>query len=109
MMQPGSGIMLAGLTGLTASPAEINVLDGVTPGTAAAGKALVLDASKTVSTIASTTITLLTTNVIIGPATGVLTISLPGQLMEITGLPTEDPSVEGYLWNDNGTLKISTG
>jgi len=26
-----------------------------------------------------------------------------------TDLPTSDPSNEGQLWNDNGTVKISAG
>ena len=31
-----------------------------------------------------------------------------GGLVQLT-LPTSDPGVEGALWNDNGTLKISAG
>jgi len=44
----------------TISEAEIGVLDAVTPGTAAASKAVVLDSSKGISTITSGTITTLT-------------------------------------------------
>ena len=29
--------------------------------------------------------------------------------LTILNLPTSDPGVEGALWNDNGTLKISAG
>lgn len=29
--------------------------------------------------------------------------------LKILNLPTSDPEVEGALWNDNGTLKISAG
>jgi hypothetical protein len=29
--------------------------------------------------------------------------------VELMGLPTSNPNVAGYLWNDNGTLKISAG
>ena len=44
----------------TVSEAEIGVLDAVTPGTAAASKAVVLDSSKGIATITSATITTLT-------------------------------------------------
>lgn len=45
------------------SEAEIGVLDAVTPGTAAASKAVVLNSSKGISTITSATITTMTGNV----------------------------------------------
>lgn len=51
----------AAIAGNGLSAAEIGVLDGVTPGTAAASKALVLDSSKGIATITSATITTLTT------------------------------------------------
>lgn len=49
-----------GVAGTNISGAEIAVLDAVTPGTAAASKAVVLNASKGISTITSATITTLT-------------------------------------------------
>lgn len=30
-------------------------------------------------------------------------------ILLMTNLPTDDPSVDGQLWNDNGTVKISAG
>ena len=39
---------------------------------------------------------------------GNVTIYRDGNLI-IPDLPDEDPEVEGALWNDNGTLKISAG
>lgn len=45
-----------GSTAITATAAELNVCAGVTPGTAAASKALVLNGSKGISTIASASI-----------------------------------------------------
>lgn len=51
------------------SEAEIGVLDAVTPGTAAASKAVVLGASKEIATITSATITTMTGNVV-GNVTG---------------------------------------
>lgn len=48
------------LDSLTGTAAEINVLAGVTPGTATASKAVVLGASKEIATITSATITTLT-------------------------------------------------
>ena len=53
-----SGTFTMGTTGI--SEAEIGVLDGVTPGTAAASKALVLDANKDIATIRYLTATQLT-------------------------------------------------
>lgn len=57
---------------------ELNVLAGATPGTAVAGKAVVLDDDKVVD--------------------GILII-----------LPTADPEIAGALWNNTGTITISTG
>jgi len=51
------------------SAAELAVLDGVTPGTATASKAVVLDSSKGISTITSATITTLTAPTIAGDIT----------------------------------------
>lgn len=47
----------AALTAATLTAAEVAVIDGVTAGTAAASKALVLDSSKGIATITSATIT----------------------------------------------------
>lgn len=54
------------------SAAEMAVLDGVTPGTATASKAVVLDGSKGISTITSATITTLTSTTV-GATTGNIT------------------------------------
>lgn len=53
---------LAALDGIAA--ADLAKIDGITNGTAAAGKALVLDASKGISTITSATITTLTADAV---------------------------------------------
>lgn len=55
-----SGRKIKKLIGLTGTAAQYNVLSGVTAGTAAASKALVLDSSKGIATITSATITTLT-------------------------------------------------
>lgn len=55
-----------GVAGTNISGAELIVLDGVTPGTATASKALVLNSSKGISTITSATITTLTAPTIAG-------------------------------------------
>lgn len=47
-------------TNVTATPTELNVLGGVTPGTTTASKALVVDASKTLDVLTATTLTTLT-------------------------------------------------
>lgn len=61
----GSGNTISGanliIGSTTISEAEIGVLDGVTPGTATASKAVVLGASKEIATITTGTITNLTT------------------------------------------------
>jgi len=35
-------------------------------------------------------------------------VSLPGSAIDLDGLPTSDPGHPGRLWNDSGTVKIST-
>lgn len=55
------GASTPGATGTLLSGTEISVLDGVTPGTATASKAVVLGSSKEISTITTATITNLTT------------------------------------------------
>lgn len=54
------GATTPGQAGTSLSGTELTVLDSVTPGTAAASKAVVLGASKNISTITSATITTLT-------------------------------------------------
>lgn len=54
------GATAPGQAGTSLSGAELTVLDGVTAGTAAASKAVVLGASKDIATITSATITTLT-------------------------------------------------
>lgn len=54
------GATTPGQAGTSLSGAELTVLDGVTAGTAAASKALVLNSSKGISTVTSATITTLT-------------------------------------------------
>lgn len=36
-------------------------------------------------------------------------LMVDGAEVDFTGLPTSDPAVSGRLWNDSGTVKISTG
>ena len=36
-------------------------------------------------------------------------IKVTGNQVDFTNLPTSDPSVAGRLWNDSGTVKISSG
>lgn len=55
---------LNSLDGVTATAAQLNFVSGVTAGTAAASKAVVLDASKGISTITSATITTLTSTTV---------------------------------------------
>jgi hypothetical protein len=59
------------LDGVTATAAELNTIAGVTAGTAAASKAVVLDANKAISTITTATITNLTTTALTIGATAV--------------------------------------
>lgn len=60
------GATAPGQAGTTISTSELGVLDSVTPGTAAASKAVVLDSSKGISTITSATVTTLTAPTIAG-------------------------------------------
>lgn len=42
--------------------------------------------------------------------TGVVrAVRIPSAIVEITSLPTTDPTSAGQLWNDSGTLKVSAG
>lgn len=91
----------------------------ITAGTVTAGKALVVDANKGLETLTTATIATLSTNAIrttsgsnltiTGPASGPLLITLPGAILQITGLPTQDPQVDGYFWLDSDVLTISSG
>ena len=47
-------------------------------------------------------------NLIRGQMNGVKYVQIHGGL-QIDNLPTEDPGMPGRLWNDGGTVKISTG
>lgn len=69
--------LVVGSTSLT--EAEMGVLDAVTPGTAAASKAVVLDSSKGIATITSATITTMTGNVV-GNVTGNVTGNITGNV-----------------------------
>ena len=64
------GATAPGATGTALGSTEIGYLSGVTPGTATASQAVVLDASKGISTITSATINTLTTNTILGVIQG---------------------------------------
>lgn len=57
-----TGATATGVAGTNLSNVELTVLDSITPGTATASKAVVLDSSKGISTITSATITSLTTS-----------------------------------------------
>lgn len=69
-----------GQAGTSLSASEITVLDGVTPGTAAASKAVVLGSSKEIATITTGTITNLTTTT--------LTPTTIAGAVNFTGTPT---------------------
>lgn len=45
--------------------------------------------------------------VLISPSTGQITISAANNLI-ISNLPTSDPLNTGEIWNDSGTLKVSS-
>jgi hypothetical protein len=64
------------LDGATATAAEHNVLAGVTPGTATASKALVLGASKEIATITSATITTLTSTTVNATTVDAVTLEI---------------------------------
>jgi hypothetical protein len=62
-------------------------IDGITAGTVAASKALVVDANKDIASLRNVT----------------------AATLKLTALPTSDPTVAGALWNDGGTVKVSAG
>lgn len=124
--------------GNTLTGSEFAALDGVTAGTAAAGKAVILDSNKAIATITTATITTLnsttvnattvdstnvevtnikakdgTAAVVITDATGAVAVStattFSNASVKMTALPVADPVVAGALWNDSGTVKVSAG
>ncbi len=68
----------ADLVAVTATAAEIDTLAGVTAGTALADKALVLNASKGISTITSATITTLTSTAVNATTVTPVTLAVTG-------------------------------
>ncbi len=68
----------ADLVAITSTAAEIDVLAGVTPGTAANSKAVVLNSSKGISTITSATITTLTSTTVNATAVNPTTLTVAG-------------------------------
>lgn len=63
------GATAPGQTGTSISSTELGYIDAITPGTATASKALVLNSSKGISTITSATVTTLTSTTIAGGPT----------------------------------------
>lgn len=61
-----TGNVYLGASGITLDSTDLGYIDGITPGTATASKALVLDGSKGIATITSATITTLTATTIAG-------------------------------------------
>lgn len=92
----------------TITEAEIGTLDGVTPGTALASKALVLDSSKGIATITSATITTLTSTTLTGT-----TANLSGHINTGSGVPavtscgTGSPTITGS--DTAGIVTLGTG
>lgn len=70
------GATAPGQAGTELTGTEITYLDGLTPGTATASKAVVLDSSKGIATITSATITTLTSTTIAGGPTFSVTPTL---------------------------------
>ena len=126
----GSNVVF-GETGLTVS--EVAFVTGVTAGTVTASKAVVVDGSKNVGTLGTVTAATFTGNLtgnVTGNVSGTtvtatgtikggaiafetgtndVTFTATGANVIVTNLPTSNPAVAGALWNDSGTLKISTG
>ncbi len=80
------GATAPGQAGTSLSGSELTVLDGITPGTALASKALVLNSSKGIATITSATITTLTAPTIAGA------VALTGA-PTVTGLTTTNGGI----------------
>lgn len=94
------------LDGVTATTAELNVVAGVTAGTASASKAVVLDASKGVSTITSATITTLTSDAIAG---GDSSLGITGQAAAQGGDVVTTGGTSSTSGNAGGAAKLVGG
>lgn len=104
---PDPGAAAAYLVQSTAALAlaEVDVLQDVTPGTVAAGKAVVVDANKDAGDFRH--LKLLGVDFEAG-GTDITFRIVDGKLI-VSNLPTVDPATAGALWSDSGTLKISAG
>lgn len=108
----------AGIATATAAiTAELDTLAGVTPGTVAASKAVVVDANKDATGARNITATgtvqaataKVTTALVFENGASDIALTAAGANLVITNLPTVDPEVSGALWNDSGVLSISAG
>lgn len=95
--------------GVNISSTEIGVLDGVTAGTAAASKAVVLNASKGISTITSATITTLTSTTVNATAADVAPAGLKSDGVVISPLKWVDVTVTAALLDSAGTVNVIAG
>lgn len=103
------GATAPGQAGTVLSGSELTVLDSVTPGTAAASKAVVLGASKEIATITTATITNLTTTTVT-PTTIAGTPSFSGaptfaSTSTFTGAPTFNGNP---ILGSGNTLRLGT-
>lgn len=113
-MKPGATIVTENSDGTTTSlavselaalndlaTADLAKIDGITDGTAAANKAVVLDASKGISTITSATITTLTSTTV--NATTVDTTNI-----EVTNIKAKDGTAAGSIADSTGVVTLTS-
>lgn len=113
----GSSLTLSDVTDVTATAAEVNKNAGVTAGTVAASKVVVVDANKDASGFRHVTATgtvqaataKVTTSLVFETGANDVTLTATGANVIATNLPTTDPQVAGALWIDTQTLKVSAG
>lgn len=108
---PGAAASYVAQSTAALTLAEVDVLDGATAGTAVASKALVVDASIDIAGLRNVTATgtVKATGLTFEAGATDITFTVSGANVIVANLPTADPTVAGALWNDTGTLKISTG
>lgn len=97
------GATAPGQAGTVLAGTELAVLDGVTPGTAAAGKALVLGASGEISTITTATVTTLTSTTIT-PTTIAGNVSFSGNPTFAAGKTLDLDSATATLSSNAATV-----
>lgn len=102
-LSTGSGVSLI-LNGTTLNATEMGYLDGITPGTVAASKAVVVDSAKNFASLNTGSMSILKLAL---ANSNDFTLTANANNVILTNVKTSDPSVAGALWSNSGVLSVS--